>query len=106
MGTSWNTLFGTELHADIDVDIDVFVDDHYVCSSVAVFLDDHYAILCVAQGSQPAVGASHIPSTPFVTFRQHRLWIIAMRMIPERNHATGHGGRTYGRAPCEMTYGV
>ena len=86
MGTSWNTLFGTELHCD----------DHYVCS-VAVFLDDHYAILCVAQGSQPAVGASHIPSTQFVTFRQHRLWIIAMRMIPGRNHATGHGGRAYGQ---------
>ena len=51
----------------------------------------------VAQGSQLAVGASHIPSTPFVTFRQHRLWIIAMRMIPGRNHATGHGGRAYGQ---------
>ena len=46
---------------------------------------------------------SHIPSTQFVTFRQHRLWIIAMRMIPDSNHATGHGGRAYGPASCETT---
>ena len=37
-----------------------------------------------------------------VTFRQHRLWIIVIRMIPERHHVMGHSGRTYGRAPCEM----
>ena len=65
MGTSWNTLFGTELHADIDVDIDVFLDDHYVCS-VAVFLDDHYAILCVAHSVNTVC---HVPSTPFVDHR-------------------------------------